>query len=95
MGARKPRELEYNVDDGGLTIGGKHYPYNLFRAFTIAEEDHFHSIDFMPLKRFMPVISIYYDPADEDQIAEVLSAHLPLETHKHDPVEKLMRRIRF
>lgn len=93
--SRQPREIQYGVDDHGLSVSNRHYNYSDFRSFSIADEGPFKSINFMPLKRFMPIMSIYYDPADEDKIAEVISAHLPLETHKLDAVEKLMRRIRF
>lgn len=93
--ARKPRQMQYAVDDHGVAIGNRHFGYGLFRSYTIDVEDHFHSINLMPMKRFMPIISIYYDLDDEKQIAEVLTAHLPFDTHKIDPVEKLMRRIRF
>jgi hypothetical protein len=93
--SRQPRQLAYRVDSHGLTIGQKQYPYSDFRSFSILDEDHFHSITFMPLKRFMPPLSIYYDPADEHRIADVIASHLPFEDHKHDLTEKLMRRIRF
>jgi hypothetical protein len=49
----------------------------------------------MPLKRFMPPLSMYFDPTDEDHIVKVLTSHLPMQDHHHDPIEKLMRMIRF
>lgn len=95
VGSRPPRQLPYRVDAQGLTIGERHYPYGSFRSFSVFVDGGLHSITFMPLKRFAPPISIYYDPADEDRITNVLASHLPLENHKADPVEKLMRKIRF
>lgn len=92
---RPPRNMQYTVDDHGVSIGAKTYPYADFRAFSVAQEGPLKSITFVPLKRFMPLLSMYYDPADEDEIAEVLSAHLPMQDHKADPLEQLMKRIRF
>lgn len=92
---RRPRELQYEVDLHGLSIGNKHHPYQNFRSFSLAQDGALRSINFMPLKRFAPPLAIYYDPADEERITEVLAAHLPLENHKHDAVDKLMKRIRF
>ena len=93
--SRTPRELEYTVDEDGLTIGQKHYDYAAFKSFSIIPEGHFSSIELMPLKRFSPPITIYYDPADEDAIAGVLASHLPFEHHQRDAIDQLMRRIRF
>jgi hypothetical protein len=93
--SRTPRELEYAVDEEGLMIGQKHYDYASFKSFSIIPEGHFSSIELMPLKRFSPPITIYYDPADEDAIAGALASHLPFEHHKRDAIDQLMRRIRF
>lgn len=92
---RKPRQMQYAVDDHGVSIGRRFYPYGDFRSFSIAEDGPLRSVNFMPLKRFMPALSIYYDPADEQRIGEVLTAHLPMHEHKHDMTERLMRRMRF
>jgi hypothetical protein len=93
--ARKPRTLGYRVDVAGLTIGQKFYAYDQFRSFAVVEEGAFSSIVFMPLKRFMPLITIYYDPKDEKKIVQLLADRLPLAAHKLDMIEQLMRRIRF
>jgi len=94
-GARKPREQQYSISPDGITIGPKTYQFGQFKSFAIIDEDAFSSITFMPMQRFMPAISIYYDPQDEDAIVEILSAYLPMETRGHDPVERFMRKIRF
>jgi hypothetical protein len=92
---RQPREMHYALDTQGLAVNNRHYAYGNFRSFAIAEEGPLRSINFMPMKRFMPLMSVYYDPADEPRITEVLADHLPREAHKLDAVERLMRRIRF
>lgn len=94
-GARKPRQLTYELDNQGLTIGEKHYDYIDFKKFSLVPEGAFSSIRFVPHKRFGPPITIYYGPDDEDRIVDVLSAHLPIEEHKIDATDRLMRRIRF
>lgn len=92
---RPPRQMQYAVSDHGIEIGRRFYAYTDFRSFSIVDEGALRSIVFMPLKRFMPVLTIYYDPADEDRIGDVLVAHLPMHEHQHDLTERLMRRIRF
>jgi hypothetical protein len=49
----------------------------------------------MPLKRFSPPISMYYDPKDELAITNALSRHLPFEPRDRDALDKLMHKIRF
>jgi hypothetical protein len=92
---RKPRTLPYKLDGEGLTIAEKFYPYNQFRSFAVTDQGPFSSIVFMPLKRFMTLIEIYYEPKDEERIVNLLSERLPLETHTLDPVDRFMRHIRF
>ncbi len=95
VASRKPRQLQYHVDDHGLQIGDKDYPYNSFRSFAIVQEEGVESIWFMPLKRFRPIVSIYFDPRDGDQIVIKLNQNLPLEDHEPELVDRLMHRIRF
>lgn len=95
FGARKPQVLEYAIDNTGVRIGQKHYPYELYRTFSVIEEDAVRSILLMPMQRFNLPISLYYDPADEVRIIEALGAHLPHEDRKPAAVDNFMRRIRF
>jgi hypothetical protein len=92
---RKPRELHYRLDNKGLTIGQKMYHYDQFRSFSVVKEGAFSSILLIPLKRFMPPISVYYSPQDEDKIVEALSAELPVEPHKPDVMDAITRKMRF
>lgn len=94
-GARQPRQLDYRLDAHGISVGPKQYSYDDFRSFSVVPQGAFSSIDFMPLKRFAPALSIYYAPEDEEKIVTMLSNQLPMEQPRHDIVENLMRRIRF
>jgi hypothetical protein len=94
-GARKPRELQYGLGPDIITIGDKQFHYGEFRSFSIIDDGAFSSIVFMPLKRFAPLLTIYYAPEDEDRIVAMLADRLPMDEHKLDAVDRLMRRIRF
>jgi hypothetical protein len=93
--ARKPRELTYQVDKTGVHIGGKAYPYGNFKSFAVVEEGALESVWLMPLKRFMPIISIYFPAEDKDKIIDVVGAYLPVQEHQLDSVDKLMHHLRF
>lgn len=93
--ARQPQVLNYGLDNSGLTISQKHYSYTEFKSFSVMDEDVFRSILLAPLKRFMPPLSIYYDPKDEEAIIDTLADFLPMEQQEHDLTDRLMRRLRF
>jgi hypothetical protein len=92
---RKPRTLPYRLDHDGLHIDSKTYHYDQFKSFSLIQEDGIRSIQMMPLRRFMPPISVYMDPADEDKIIDVLVNYLPMEQRQQDMIDRLMRRLRF
>lgn len=93
--ARQPRQLSYQLDPHGLTIGNRSFTFGDFRSFSVVPDGAFSSIVFAPLKRFGVLTTIYYDPQDEEHIVDILSQYLPHEVRQPDPLEQLMRRLRF
>jgi hypothetical protein len=93
--ARRPNTLTYTLSAHGVAIGQREYSYDELRSFSVVHESAFPSIVFLPLKRFMPPLSVYYDPADEEHILELLSRHLPVVPASNDLVDRLMRHVRF
>jgi hypothetical protein len=93
--ARKPRQLDYVIDRHGVKIGAKQYGFQDFKSVSMVQESQFSAINLMPLKRFAPILTIYYAPEQEQQILTILADYLPLEEARPDRVETLMRRIRF
>jgi len=93
--ARKPRQIGYQLDDVGLSVGNKLYSYQQFRSFAIVDEGPFASITLMPLKRFSPLLSVYFDPADEQAVADILADHLPHEPREMDMLERALKKVRF
>ena len=92
---RQPRTLAYHLETSGLTIGEKFYDFNQFRSFVVLHEGAFSSVSFMPLKRFMPILTVYYSPDDEQKIVQILSARLPMENRGRDIIDRFLHRIRF
>jgi hypothetical protein len=89
IGMHKPHALSYQLDGSGIIIGQRHFSYTEFRAFSIADETSFPTIELMPLKRFLPVVSLQMDPALREQIVGVLSVRLPMEAHRRDVIDRL------
>lgn len=95
VGARKPRSLSYAIGPTGVKIGEKSFPYETFKSFSVIEEGAIDSIQLAPLKRFVPPISLYFPPDQEEEIVETLAAYLPHEDRNHDAVDRLMKRVHF
>jgi hypothetical protein len=59
------------------------------------QEGALRALTFMPMRRFMPIISVYYSGEDEDKILQKIADFLPFEEHQQDAIERLMQKIRF
>lgn len=92
---RKPRSLEYQLNNAGVSVGGKFHQYDEIKSFSVLEEGAFKSIQLTPHKRFAMPITLYYPPENEEQIVTMLGSYLPHEQRSHDPVERLMHKVRF
>ncbi len=94
-GSHRPRELEYQLDRKGLTVGGKRYGFGLFKSYSLVPEAGLTSVVFMPIKRFGTSLTVYFAPEDQDRIMTVLSGSLPYEEARRDAVDNLMKKVRF
>jgi hypothetical protein len=92
---QRPQTLTYVISATALQVGDKKYQFDDFRTFSIQQEGALYSVFLEPIRRFMPPVSIYFDPADGEKIFDILASHIPHTERKPDPIENLMRRIRF
>lgn len=92
---RPPRVITYAVDSQGIQIDEKHFGFRDFRAFGVVQEGAFYSIRLIPIKRFMPMVSVYFPSELGEQIVDAFGARLPMEQIKLDPIDKFVEKIRF
>lgn len=92
---RPPRILKYEIHPQGIVIGDKSYSFNEFKSFAINDDGPIPSVLLMPLKRFLPPITVFFDPKEGDSIIDALANYLPHELREPDMVDRLMSRIRF
>lgn len=95
IATKKPSVLEYGLGQDGISVGKKNYSYEDFKFFYVHGDGSVNSLVLMPMRRFMPPISIFYPPEDEDIIVQILSDYLPMELDQNDKIDQLMRKIRF
>jgi hypothetical protein len=93
--ARQPSVLDYSIHDSGLQIGNKFYPFTDFKSFTVQEESALPSIYLLPLKRFLPGLTIYFPPDQEDAVIAAFADYLPHEERQLDVIDRLMHKIGF
>lgn len=92
---RKPQEITYKLSQDGLEAGNKTYNYSQFKSFSIIREGGLYSINLMPIKKFMPIITVYFEPNQEEKIVNIVGQHLAYEQRGMDSIERLTRRLRF
>ena len=93
--SRSPKVQDYEVAGDALRIGQKVYNLHDFKAFSVVEEGSTAEIMLHPLKRFLPMVSVYLPQNQVDDLADYLADSLPVEPYKPDAVDTLLRRIRF
>lgn len=92
---QKPKSLICSLSDTGVTVDQKFYPYSSFRSFTLVSDGGITSLEFDPLKRFAPALSIFISPNDEANILDVLEAHLARGEREHSAVDRLARSLKI
>lgn len=91
----QPHQLEYALTRQGIRIGSKNYLYDEFQLYVITPGSNYPEVTLIPMKRFMPPLSLRYASVDEEKILGVLSQHLPSEERQPDLIDSFMRRIHF
>jgi hypothetical protein len=95
IAGRPPKIINYDITNKGFQIGKRFISYNQFKSFSILDEPSLGSIVFNPLKRFSFPTTIYYELPDKEKIVNAIQEFLPNTPLADDPVDQLMRRIRF
>lgn len=95
IAGRKPRELQYQIDNYGLQVGQRRYLFSDFKSFSLQRDGAIGYVNLFPLKRLHTELTIYYAPEDEKRIFDALALHIPNEQRDESMVEKLIKKIRF
>lgn len=95
LSLRKPKMQDYSVEGGDLTIGRKLYYLHDFKSFSVLDESSVVEVTLLPLKRFMPPVSVYVPPDRADELTAHLADYLSFEPRKADMMDTILRRIRF
>lgn len=91
----KPRQTSYSLSKSGLMIGQKNYPYSTLKSFAVIREGGLISLNIVPIKKFMPTITVYFESKDEEKIINSIGQHLPYEERSPDRIERLSQRLKL
>lgn len=92
---KTPRVLRYTLSDQGLSVGEKHFDFLDFISFSIVEERGITSVSLLPIKRYLPPLSLYFAPEDQDQILNKLSQFIPFEQRSLSIADRIIERLKL
>jgi hypothetical protein len=95
MANKKPRQMSYEVNYKGIIIGNKFHNYEKFKSFSLSNEEAVGCINFLPLHRFMPEISIYFPPEEGDKIIDILTQHIANDQSQEKKIDSMFKKFRF
>jgi hypothetical protein len=89
---RQIAPITYRVDNSGVTIDKRFYPFSHFRSFGLVEDLGWQTVDFETTRRFMPRLMVMYnDDATRDAVTAFLAARLPRHDRRSDLFETISR----
>ena len=92
---RKPATKHYSIDSKGIHVESEFHSFGDFRSFSVVEEGAVDSVWLTPLKRFAPMVVMYFSPDDESKIISVLANFLPHEQKELDAIDRFTRRMKY
>lgn len=92
---RKPKNQVYSISNYGIHIGDKQQEFDHFKAFFVSDDYGQKVFDFVPVKRFEPLVSVPVNADNLDAATELISRILPETTPRVDPIDKLFKYLRF
>lgn len=95
LSSKAPREINYAISPKGIYVSDQLHDFSEFRAFGVIHDPEYLSIIVLPVKRFSPGLTLYFNERDGERIVDMLGARLPMQEVKVDSLEKLIRFIRL
>ena len=92
---KAPRIINYAISPKGIYVADRLYDFSEFRAFGIIQDPDYLSIIVLPVKRFSPGLTLYFNEDEGERIVDMLGARLPMQDVRIDSLEKLIRAIRL
>jgi hypothetical protein len=89
----KPRQRSYTMTEQGISIDEKFYPFDSFKSFTLSQQGAVGCVTFLPLKRLLPELEIYFALTDAEPIVGLLSGSLPNDQRKDRAIDRIIQKL--
>jgi hypothetical protein len=93
--AKRPRTVNYILDDDGIKVNERYYSFNKYRSFSILRRGDNITAILVPLKRLMPYMYINFTTEREAMITDTLADLLPQEMVRIDLLDRVLHSIGF
>lgn len=92
---RPPRILTYTLSVKGLYVGDHLYDLSEFKSFGVIHDGAEFSVMLIPIKRFLPGVTVYFPEELGEQIVDFLGARLAMQELHLDVIDKVVRKLRL
>lgn len=92
---RPPRNLNYTLDNKGLTIDSILYKYQDYKAFGVINDGGEYTVMLIPVQRFQPGLTIHFPQDQGEDIVDVLGSRLPMRELHLDVIDRIVRLLRL
>ncbi|MDE1975572.1 MAG: hypothetical protein KGI49_03645 [Patescibacteria group bacterium] len=87
LASKPPAKVRYEINDRGLAAGDVLYPFLTLDSFCVPHDEFPPRLLIKSRKLFMPLMVIYIDEVDPEDIREVMLRYIA-ETEHHEPLLK-------
>ncbi len=88
---RPPRTMEYTLSEKGLYINDTLHGFAEFKGFGVIHNTQEYSVEFVPVRRFRPSLSVFFPEDKGEQIVDLLGVRLPMQQLKPDAFDRIVR----
>jgi hypothetical protein len=93
--SRPPKIMYCEVNDRGIIVDGRLYPFVSLESFWIPHDEFPYKLIMKSRKTFMPLIVIYIDDIDPENVREVMIRYIAETEHTEPLLKHLLERAGF
>lgn len=92
---RKPKVKDYSIYDNAVKAAGKIYPFKQLKSFWFIESKDELSLNFEPLKKLSPVITMPLSDIKISDLKSILTKYLPEQKRTEGLIDRTSKRLKF
>lgn len=93
--SQPPRTVYHEINDRGIIIHDRLYPFLTLDSFWISHEDFPQKILIKSRKLFMPFIEVFIEEVDPEKVREIMLRYIAETEHHESVIKKILERFGF